>query len=219
MIDVPLEEASRFGILNTNDDYSIYEFEEKPSQPRSTLVSMGIYLFKWDVLKRFLIQDEQQASTSYDFGKDIIPLLLENDKSLVAYPFQGYWKDVGTIRSLWESNMDLLDEETPLNLNDPSWRIFTRNPNQPAQYISPAAKVRNCIISEGSIVHGEVNHSVLFYGTEVGENSAVIDSVVMPRVKIGRNVSIRKAIISEGLVIPDGTQIAPRLEMRVIFCW
>ncbi|WP_272036469.1 glucose-1-phosphate adenylyltransferase [Paenibacillus sp. JJ-100] len=209
VIDVPLDEASRFGILNTHEDYSIYEFEEKPSQPKSTLASMGIYLFKWDVLKRFLIQDEQLSSTSYDFGKDIIPLLLEHEKSLFAYPFQGYWKDVGTIRSLWESNMDLLDEETSLNLNDPKWRISTRNPNQPAQYISPLAKVRNCIISEGSIVHGEVNHSVLFYGTEVGESSVVMDSVVMPRVRIGRHVSIRNAIISEGLVIPDGVRIAP----------
>lgn len=170
VIDVPLEEASRFGLLNTHDDYRIYEFEEKPPEPKSTLASMGIYLFKWDVLKRFLIQDEQQASTSYDFGKDIIPLLLENEKSLYAYPFEGYWKDVGTIHSLWESNMDLLDEETPFNLNDPDWRIYTRNPNQPAQYISPSAKVRNCIISEGSVVYGEVKHSVLFYGIEVGED-------------------------------------------------
>ncbi|MGM1050246.1 MAG: glucose-1-phosphate adenylyltransferase [Bacillota bacterium] len=207
VIDVTLEEATRFGILNTDDDLRIYEFEEKPAKPRSTLASMGVYLFKWDMLKKYLLQNVDNQDTSHDFGKDIIPLMLAEGKTLYAYPFQGYWKDVGTIASLWEANMDLLSEHSELNLNDPAWRIYTRNPNQPAEYIAPGAKVRNCMINEGCSVYGEVNHSVLFYGVEVGEGSVVTDSVIMPQVRIGRNVRIHRAIITENMVIKDGTVI------------
>ena len=207
VIDVTLEEATRFGILNTDDELRIYEFEEKPAKPKSTLASMGVYLFKWDMLKKYLLQNVANPDTSHDFGKDIIPLMLAEDKTLYAYPFQGYWKDVGTINSLWEANMDLLSEHSKLDLNDPSWRIYTRNPNQPAEYIAPGAKVRNCMINEGCTVYGEVKHSVLFYGVEVGEGSVVTDSVIMPQVTIGRNVRIHRAIISENMVIEDGTVI------------
>lgn len=207
VIDVPLEEASRFGILNTEDDLKIYEFEEKPSQPKSTLASMGVYIFKWEVLRKHLLEDGENVGSSHDFGKDIIPLMLEDGNSLFAYPFEGYWRDVGTVTSLWEANMDLLSDTPPLNLNDPSWRIFTRNPNQPAQYVAPGAKVSGCIINEGCIVHGEVNHSVLFYGVEVGEGSIITDSVIMPKVKIGKNVRIHKAIISENTIIDDYMEI------------
>ncbi|WP_422660122.1 glucose-1-phosphate adenylyltransferase [Paenibacillus sp. EC2-1] len=207
VIDVTLDEATRFGILNTHDDYRIYEFEEKPAHPKSTLASMGVYLFKWDILKKYLLQNVENPSTSHDFGKDIIPLMLAEEKTLYAYPFQGYWKDVGTINSLWEANMDLLSEHPELDLNDPDWRIYTRNPNQPAEYIAPGAKVRNCMINEGCSVYGEVNHSVLFYGVEVGEGSVITDSVIMPQVKIGRNVRIHRAIITENMVIEDGTII------------
>lgn len=207
VINVTMEEASRFGILNTDEDYSIYEFEEKPAFPKSTLASMGIYLFKWDVLKRHLIEDEKKASSSFDFGKDIIPQMLRNNKRLFAYPFEGYWKDVGTIQSLWESNMDLLCEQPELNLNDPAWRIYTRSPNQPAEFISSGAKLNNCMINEGCIVHGEINHSILFFGVEVGEGSVITDSVIHPKVKIGRNVRIYKAIINENTVIKDGMVI------------
>lgn len=164
VIDVPLEEASRFGILNTEDDLKIYEFEEKPAQPKSTLASMGVYIFKWDVLRKHLLEDGENAGSSHDFGKDIIPMMLGEGQSLYAYPFEGYWRDVGTVDSLWEANMDLLSDTPPLNLNDTGWRIFTRNPNQPAQYVAPGAKVSSCIINEGCIVHGEVKHSVLFTG-------------------------------------------------------
>ncbi|WP_340006541.1 glucose-1-phosphate adenylyltransferase [Paenibacillus sp. FSL K6-0276] len=207
VIDVPLEEASRFGILNTEDDLKIYEFEEKPSQPKSTLASMGVYIFKWEILRKHLLEDGENIGSSHDFGKDIIPLMLEDGNSLFAYPFEGYWRDVGTVTSLWEANMDLLSDNPPLNLNDPSWRIFTRNPNQPAQYVAPGAKVSGCIINEGCIVHGEVNHSVLFYGVEVGEGSVITDSVIMPKVKIGKNVRIHKAIISENTIIDDYMEI------------
>ncbi|MDT3428460.1 glucose-1-phosphate adenylyltransferase [Paenibacillus forsythiae] len=207
VIDVPLEEASRFGILNTEADYKIYEFEEKPAKPKSTLASMGVYIFKWDVLRRALLDDGEESDSSHDFGKDIIPTLLSQGKSLYAYPFEGYWRDVGTVTSLWEANMDLLSDNPPLNLNDPSWRIFTRNPNQPAQYVAPGAKVSGSLINEGSIVRGEVRHSVLFYGVEIGEGSVITDSVIMPKVKIGKNVRIHKAIISENTVIEDYMEI------------
>lgn len=207
VIDVPLEEASRFGILNTEDDLKIYEFEEKPSKPKSTLASMGVYIFKWEVLRKHLLEDGENSGSSHDFGKDIIPLMLEDGESLYAYPFEGYWRDVGTVDSLWEANMDLLSDHPPLNLNDPNWRIFTRNPNQPAQYVAAGAKVSGCIINEGCIVYGEVNHSVLFYGVEVGEGSVITDSVIMPKVKIGKNVKIHKAIISENTVIDDYMEI------------
>lgn len=207
VIDVPLEEASRFGILNTEEDLKIYEFEEKPAQPKSTLASMGVYIFKWEILRKHLLEDGENASSSHDFGKDIIPLMLEDGNSLFAYPFEGYWRDVGTVTSLWEANMDLLSDNPPLNLNDPHWRIFTRNPNQPAQYVAPEATVTGCIINEGCIVHGEVKHSVLFYGVEVGEGSVITDSVIMPKVKIGKNVKIHRAIISEGTVIDDYMEI------------
>lgn len=212
VIDVPLEEASRFGILNTEEDLKIYEFEEKPAQPKSTLASMGVYIFKWEILRKHLLEDGENASSSHDFGKDIIPLMLEDGNSLFAYPFEGYWRDVGTVTSLWEANMDLLSDNPPLNLNDPNWRIFTRNPNQPAQYVAPEAKVTGCIINEGCIVHGEVKHSVLFYGVEVGEGSVITDSVIMPKVKIGKNVKIHRAIISEGTVIDDDMEIGNERE-------
>lgn len=207
VIDVPLEEASRFGILNTEDDLKIYEFDEKPAQPKSTLASMGVYIFKWDVLRKHLLEDGENAGSSHDFGKDIIPMMLGEGQSLYAYPFEGYWRDVGTVDSLWEANMDLLSDTPPLNLNDTGWRIFTRNPNQPAQYVAPGAKVSSCIINEGCIVHGEVKHSVLFYGVEVGEGSVITDSVIMPKVKIGKNVRIHKAIISQNTVIEDNMEI------------
>lgn len=207
VIDVTIEEASRFGILNTDEQLQIYEFEEKPINPKSTLASMGVYLFKWSILKQYLMEDEQKSASSFDFGKDIIPAMLANNKVLYAYPFEGYWKDVGTIQSLWECNMDLLSDHPPLDLNDPEWRIYTRNPNQSAQYIASNAIVRNCIISEGCIIQGEIDHSVLFFGVEVGEGSVITDSVLMPNVKIGNNVRIHKAIVSENTIIDDHTEI------------
>ncbi|MBY9079876.1 glucose-1-phosphate adenylyltransferase [Paenibacillus sp. HN-1] len=212
VIDVPLEEASRFGILNTQEDLKIYEFEEKPAQPKSTLASMGVYIFKWEVLRRALLEDGENQASSHDFGKDILPSLLSKGRSMYAYPFKGYWRDVGTVNSLWEANMDLLSDNPPLNLNDPAWRIYTRNPNQPAQYVAPGASVSGSIINEGCIVCGHVRHSVLFYGVEVGEGSVITDSVIMPKVKIGQNVRIHKAIISENTVIEDGMEIGTERE-------
>lgn len=209
VIEVPWEEASRFGIMNTNMDLDIIEFEEKPKTPKSNLASMGIYIFKWSVLKTFLEMDDKNPESTNDFGKDIIPLLLEENKKVVAYPFKGYWKDVGTVKSLWEANMDLLNDETDLDLYDRNWRIYSVNPNQPPQYIAPAAQVEESMINEGCIVRGNVKHSVLFQGVTVEEGSEISDSVIMPNARIGKNAVIERAIIAEGMNVPDNAVIQP----------
>lgn len=203
VIQVKREEASRFGIMSTDDDNRILEFAEKPREPKSTLASMGIYIFDWPMLKRQLIEDEADPESSKDFGKDVIPRMLREGFRMYAYPFQGYWKDVGTIQSLWEANMDLLEDQPELNLSDKDWRIYSVNPYQPGQYVAPSAQIRRSLVNEGCCVFGEVDHSVLFYGVEIGENSLVKDSVIMPNVRIGSNVKIYKAIIGEGTVVED----------------
>ncbi|MDO3678330.1 glucose-1-phosphate adenylyltransferase [Paenibacillus ehimensis] len=207
VIEVKWEEASRFGLMSTDDGNRITEFAEKPKEPKSNLASMGIYIFNWQALKEYLIKDEADPESSKDFGKDVIPLMLRDGRSLFAYPFEGYWKDVGTIQSLWEANMDLLEDEPEFNLNDREWRIYSVNPCQPGQYVAPTAQVRRSLINEGCCVFGEVDHSVLFYGVQVGEGTVIRDSVIMPNVTIGSNVSIHKAIIGEGTVVEDGCVI------------
>lgn len=207
VIEVPWEEASRFGILNTTEDLRIHTFDEKPKNPKSNLASMGIYIFNWELLKSYLIEDAKNSVSSHDFGKDVLPAMLQDGKRLFSYRFYDYWKDVGTIESLWEANMDLLAELPQFNLNDSSWRIYSVNPNQPPQYISSEAKVSQALINEGCVVNGTVLHSILFYGVQVGKNSLIKDSVIMPNVKIGENVVIEKAIISENTVIEDGAII------------
>ena len=214
VINVPLEEANRFGIMNTREDLSIYEFEEKPENPKSTNASMGIYIFNWKVLKQFLKEDEKDRESSNDFGKNIIPRMLRNKKRMVAYPFKGYWKDVGTIESLWEANKDLLKRENDLNLYDNDWKIYSNNPVRPAQYIGKEAKVKNSLIVEGCTVYGTVEDSILFQGVYVGKNTTIKNSVIMPDTKIGNNVIIDKsiigsnAIIRKGCIIGDGDKIA-----------
>ncbi|PUA39135.1 glucose-1-phosphate adenylyltransferase [Paenibacillus elgii] len=207
VIEVKWEEASRFGLMSTDDEDRITEFAEKPKEPKSNLASMGIYIFNWQALKEYLIKDEANPESSKDFGKDVIPLMLSDGRPLFAYPFEGYWKDVGTIQSLWEANMDLLEDEPEFNLNDREWRIYSVNPCQPGQYVAPTALVRRSLINEGCCVFGEVDHSVLFYGVQVGEDTVIRDSVIMPNVTIGSNVSIHKAIIGEGTVVEDGCVI------------
>lgn len=209
VIEVPWEEASRFGIMNTNEKMEVTAFDEKPANPKNNLASMGVYIFKWSILKEYLEMDDRNPESSHDFGKDVIPLLLEENKRLMAYPYKGYWKDVGTVKSLWEANMDLLDETCELNLFDYDWRIYSVNPNQQPQYIAPNAEVTESLINEGCVIEGKVDHSVVFQGVSVGENSVVQHSVVMPEAKIGNNVYIERAIIPAGMVIPDGAIIAP----------
>ncbi|MGD6840898.1 glucose-1-phosphate adenylyltransferase [Bacillus infantis] len=205
--EVPWEEASRFGIMNTNDDLSISEFDEKPENPRNNMASMGIYIFKWDVLKEYLELDDLDKDSSHDFGKDIIPKLLNDRKRLYAYPFSGYWKDVGTVQSLWEANMDLLDDDCQLDLNDYSWRIYSVNPNHPPQYIAPMAEVDESMINEGCVIEGEIYKTVLFQGVEVKAGSIIKESVIMPNAVIGKNVFIERAIVPSEMYIPDGTVI------------
>jgi glucose-1-phosphate adenylyltransferase len=207
VIEVKWEEASRFGIMKANEDFLITEFEEKPKAPKSNLASMGVYIFSWPVLKKYLMADAENPASSNDFGKDVIPGMLNAGEKLMAYPFQGYWKDVGTVESLWEASMDLLEEEPGLNLNDRSWRIYSLNPNQPAQYIAPTAAVKNSILNEGCSVSGTVDHSVLFYGVRVGEGTVIRDSVIMPGAKIGENCVINRAIIGEATIVADGSVV------------
>ena len=207
VIDVPIEEASRFGIMNTRADNSIYEFEEKPSIPKSTNASMGIYIFNWSVLKRYLREDEMDTKSDNDFGKNIIPSMLNNGKKLMAYSFEGYWKDVGTIQSLWEANMDLLKLDNKLNLYDREWKIYSQNEVRPAHYIGENAKIINSLIVEGCIINGKIENSVLSQGVYVGKNTVIIDSVIMPNVKIGDNVRIEKAIIGNNAIINHGCRI------------
>lgn len=207
VIEVPWAEASRFGIMNTNEQMEIIEFEEKPANPKSNLASMGIYMFNWPLLKEYLQIDNANPHSSHDFGKDVIPLLLREKKRLVAYPFKGYWKDVGTVQSLWEANMDLLDEENELNLFDHSWRIYSVNPNQPPQYISDEAVVINSLVNEGCMVEGNVEHSVLFQGVHVGKGAIVKDCVIMPDAVIGEGVYIERAIVPPDVEIPPHSVI------------
>ncbi|WP_088013619.1 glucose-1-phosphate adenylyltransferase [Gottfriedia acidiceleris] len=216
VIEVPIDEASRFGIMNTNDEMDIIEFEEKPQYPKSNLASMGIYIFKWNVLKEFLEMDDRNPESSNDFGKDVIPLLLEEKKKVVAYPFKGYWKDVGTVKSLWEANMDLLNEDSELNIYDRDWRIYSVNPNQPPQYIAPTAIVEDSLINEGCVVEGFISHSVLFQGVTIGEGSMIKDSVVMPGCVIGKDVRIENAVVAPGMVIPDGSLLGPEKDYEEV---
>ena len=196
--NVPLSEASRFGILNTNPDNSIYEFEEKPKQPKSTNASMGIYVFNWKVLREALIADEEDESSSNDFGKNIIPKLLNAGHKMMAYTFDGYWKDVGTIDSLWEANMDLLGKEPEFNIRgDERSKISARNSALPSSYIDEEAKIFNAFVAEGCEVYGTVRHSVISVGCTIGEGAVVEDSVVMPGVVIEPGTIVRHAILGE----------------------
>ncbi|MBU3202365.1 glucose-1-phosphate adenylyltransferase [Clostridium estertheticum] len=201
VIEVPIDEASRFGIMNTTIDNKIIEFEEKPQNPKNNMASMGVYIFNWKILRSFLKDDENNKFSSNDFGKNIIPDMLKSNKKLYAYPFKGYWKDVGTIKSLWEANMDLINDKNKLNIHDETWKIYSINPTYPAQYVGPNAKIKNSLVVEGCIVLGEVSNSVLFHGVTVGKNSKISNSVIMPNTKVADNVTINKAIIGNNVII------------------
>lgn len=202
--EVPWAEASRFGIMNTDADDNIIEFEEKPKQPKSNKASMGVYIFTWEKLRKYLMEDEADKSSSNDFGKNIIPKMLADKQVMCAYNFAGYWKDVGTIESLWEANMDLLSTPMPIDLHDKKWRIFARNPGYPPHFIAKGANVADSLITEGCEVHGNVNHSVLFAGVRVEEGAQVVDAVVMPGATIRRGAIVRRTIVAEGAEIGPG---------------
>ena len=201
VIEVPMKEASRFGIMNTDGNGRIVEFEEKPEHPKSNLASMGIYIFNWKLLRKILLADMKNPDSHHDFGKDVIPCLLNDNKTLAAYKFKGYWKDVGTIDSLWEANMDLIDSRNELNLNDPTWKIYTEDTPALPQYIGPNAKIDKAFITQGCIVEGEVSHSVLFTGCTVGEGAKIIDSVLMPGVEVAAGAVVQRALVADNVKI------------------
>lgn len=207
VIEVPMKEASRFGIMNTDEEGHIVEFEEKPEHPKSNLASMGIYIFNWKLLRKMLLADMKDADSHHDFGKDIIPTLLADNKTLVAYKYQGYWKDVGTIDSLWEANMDLLNSSNELDLNDPTWKIYTEDIPALPQYIGPDANVDKAFITQGCVVEGEIKNSVLFTGARVGKGARIIDSVLMPGVIVEDGAVVQRALVAENITIGAGAVV------------
>ena len=201
VIGVPMKEASRFGIMNTDESGRIVEFEEKPEHPKSNLASMGIYIFTWKLLRKMLMADIKNPDSSHDFGKDIIPTMLNDNRTLYAYKFEGYWKDVGTIDSLWEANMDLLDKNNALDLNDPAWKIYTEDVTALPQYIGADAVVDRAFITQGCVVNGKVKNSVLFTGAKVAEGAQVIDSVLMPGAEVAEGAVVTRTLVADGVKI------------------
>lgn len=207
MREVEWKEASRFGLMIVNDDGTIAEFEEKPAHPRSNKASMGIYVFTWSKLRQYLIADEANPNSSNDFGKDVIPAMHEAGEKMVAYQFDGYWRDVGTIESLWEANMDILSPTSGINLNDPNWPIFAKSPNAPPQYISDTANIVNSMVSEGCEVEGNADFSVLFPNAEIAEGAQINYSIIMPGAKVGKDAVIDYAIVAQDAVIEEGAHV------------
>lgn len=210
VMEVPWEEAPRFGILNTDKENKIVEFDEKPEVPKNNMASMGIYMFNWSDLRNYLIKDSQDPNTDHDFGKNILPNMLNDGKKMFAWAFDGYWKDVGTVRSFWESNMDLLDENNTLNLYDRKWRIYTRSKNLPPQYIRRGSVVKNSLINEGCIVGGEVNNSILFSDVHIEEGAVVNNSVVLSGCVIKKNAIINNTVVLENMTVEEETIIGEK---------
>ena len=207
VLEVTMEEASRFGIMNTKEDGTIYEFEEKPKQPKSNLASMGIYVFKWNKLKKYLVEDEADPNSSNDFGKNIIPNMLAAGEKLKVYRFNDYWKDVGTVDSLWEANLDLLNPNIDLNLSDSNWRIYSRTTGMPPQYVSQGAKVENSLVTDGCEIYGSLDYSVLFDNVTVEEGATVDYSLIMPGAVIRKGANVRYAIIAENADIGENADL------------
>ncbi|MDO4400756.1 MAG: glucose-1-phosphate adenylyltransferase [Coriobacteriia bacterium] len=207
VMPVPIEEASRFGILATDENARITDFVEKPKNPPSNLASMGIYVFSWDVVRQYLIDDEANPDSTRDFGKDVIPAMLGANEPMYAYRFEGYWRDVGTIDSLWEANMDMLDGDSGLDMDDNSWKIYSRNPNLPAARIAAGSVLDECMVAEGCDISGEIRHSVLFQGVTVGEGAKVIDSVVMRGAVIEPGAVVERAVVAEDAHVEAGAKV------------
>lgn len=210
VINVSLEEASRFGIMNTNPDNSVYEFAEKPKHPKSTNASMGIYIFKWEKLRKYLIDDEADKTSQNDFGKNIIPKMLADGQKLFAYNFSGYWKDVGTISSLWEANMDVLNTASGINLDDSAWKIYARNTAEPPHFVGKNAVIGNSLITEGCEINGKVVNSVLSTGVEICEGATVEDSTIMPGAKICKGAVVRYAIVGNNAVVGENAVVGDK---------
>ncbi len=212
VLDVPLEEASRFGIMTADDKGMVVAFEEKPKEPKSTLASMGIYIFTWSKLRKYLIDNENDENASKDFGKNIIPDMLNNNEVMVAYPFEGYWKDVGTLDSLWEANMDLLSPNIPIDLYDPDWKMYSRNPIMPPQYIGADAVIENSMVTDGCVVHGTIDFSILYEGVTIEAGAVVTDSIIMPGSVIKSGAVVEYAIVGENCVVGENAHIGVRPE-------
>ena len=208
VIDVPLEEASRFGILNTHEDGEIYEFDEKPEKPKSTHASMGIYIFSYKELRKYLIEDDENKNSSHDFGKDVLPAMLNAGERMFAYPFEGYWKDVGTIDSLWEANMDLLDPNVTLDLKD----IYSRNPMMPPHFVSNDAVIQNSLVADGCNVYGNLEFSILFSGVTIGKGATINSSIIMPGAVIDEGATVQFAIIAENTVVRKNAVVGAKPE-------
>ena len=213
VLEVPWEEAPRFGIMSANPDGTISEFAEKPKEPKSNLASWGIYVFTWSKLRKYLIDNENDEGATKDFGKNIIPAMLENKEKMVAYHFDGYWKDVGTIDSLWEANMDVLDPKVPLDLLDDNWKIYSRNPVMPPHYAGPSSQIQNSMVAEGCEIYGMVDFAVLFAGVVIEEGAIVRDSIIMPNTIIKKGAVIEYSIVGENCVIGEGAHIGERPEL------
>ncbi len=212
VLEVPWEEASRFGIMTADETGTITEFAEKPAEPKSNLASMGVYIFTWKTLKRHLIANEQDEGASKDFGKNIIPAMLNEGCKLVAYHFDAYWKDVGTIDSLWEANMDCLDPNVPLDLYDPKWKIYSRNPVMPPHYAGPNSKIENSMVAEGCEIDGEIDFSVLFDGVVIEEGATVKYSIIMPNTVVKKGAVVEYSIIGEECTVGEGAHIGEKPE-------
>ena len=216
VLNVSLKEASRFGIMNAQEDGTIYEFEEKPAEPKSTKASMGIYIFKWKLIRQYLIDDGNDPESEHDFGKNIIPRMLEDGRKMYAYSFDGYWRDVGTIDSLWEANMELLDENPQIDLNDDKMRIYTRNFSLPPHFVAPGASVKNSILADGCVIEGEVENCVIHSGVKIGKGSVVKNSVIMKDTVVRTDCQIDKALIDEEVVIEQGCKVGEGNNVTVI---
>lgn len=201
VIEVPIEEASRFGVMNCDESERIYEFEEKPEHPKSNLASMGVYIFTWSKLRDYLIKDEEDPESDNDFGKNIIPAMIKGGENMFAYKFAGYWKDVGTIESLWEANMDLLDPDMPISLYDPPWKIYFKNPVKPPQYIGKDADIKNSFITEGCVIEGTVTKSIIFQSVKIGKGAFVSNSIIMPGAEIKEGAVVEYTIVGEESII------------------
>lgn len=210
VIPVPWEEASRFGIMETDSEGTITRFAEKPKEPKSNLASMGVYVFRWSALKEYLIRDEKTPGSENDFGKNIIPAMLDDGQKLCAYGFEGYWKDVGTVQSLWEANMDLLSDPPVLDMYDADWKIFSRNPVKPPHYVADGASITNTCITEGCNIYGDVKNSILSESVTVGKGSVVEDSIIFPGVTIGENTVLKKVIVGSDTVIGDNVVLGDK---------
>ncbi|MEG0702503.1 MAG: glucose-1-phosphate adenylyltransferase [Christensenella sp.] len=216
VIEVPMEEASRFGIMNTDKDLRINEFEEKPKKPKSNMASMGVYVFNWKKVREYLIADSKDDKSNNDFGKNIIPKMLANGEKLYAYPYKGYWKDVGTIDSLWEANMELLQDDPELNLYDDAWRIFSRNPNKPPHFVDANAKITNCLVSEGCYIYGTLENSIISAGVTVERGAVVRDSIIMQDTIICEKSKVIRSIVDEEVKVERGASIGGKGEIAVV---